>query len=183
MKELEAKTLFNLANSHRAEHDCSAYPYEDYLQLQKIVNRVNPKSILEIGAGIGFTAVIMASEVPGVKIDTIEKDSEHARLAREFIHSQGFGEQITVIDDIAEIYLPELVSQNKQYDLIFFDGYQIHYEFLHHYEKLLKIGGILILANTHLNSKTSDKFFYELEHDGNWEISNQFNDTIVAHRI
>lgn len=183
MKELEAKALYEQAKSHRDEHDCSAYAYEDYLNLQKIVNRVNPKNILEIGTGVGFTSVIMASEVPGVKIDTIEKDQGHAKLAREFIHSQGFGEQITVIDDIAEIYLPELVSQNKQYDLIFFDGYQIHYEFLPHYEKLLKIGGILILANTHLNSKTSDRFFSELEHDGNWQISNQFNDTIVAHRI
>ncbi len=183
MKELEAQKLFDFALAHRTEHDCSAYPYEQYQKLQDIVSRVKPKTILEIGTGIGFTSVIMASVVPDAQIDTIEKDRTHFKLANDFIHVQGFGKQVNVIHDIAEIHLPLLVENNKHYDLIFFDGYQIHYEFLPHYEKLLRLGGILILANTQLNSKTSDKFFDELEHDGNWQIANQFDDTIVAHRV
>lgn len=172
-----------MAVAHREQHDCSAYPYEDYLNLQMIVGKVSPKSILEIGTGIGFTTVVMASMVPQATIETIEKDQTHAKLARDFINSEGLENRVTVVNDIAEIYLPELVQQNKLYDLIFFDGYQIHYEFLPSYEKLLKPGGILILANTQLNSKTSDQFFSQLQNDGNWEIANQFNDTIVAHRI
>lgn len=183
MKELEAKKLFEVALAHRVEHDCSAYPYEQYQKLQEIVERVQPKTILEIGTGIGFTAVVMASAVPGCVIDSIEKDPEHCKVAQDFIKVQGFGKQITVLNDIAEVKLQDLVDANKHYDLIFFDGYQIHHEFLPHYEKLLKPGGILILGNTHLTSKTSDKFFDELEHDGNWEIANQFDDTIVAHRV
>lgn len=183
MKELEAQKLFQLAQTHREEHDCSAYPYEQYIKLQEIIGRLKPQHILEIGTGIGFTAVIMASAAPTSMIDTIEKDQTHAKLAHEYVKVQGFGKQINVINDIAELRLPELEARSRRYDLIFFDGYQIHYEFLPHYEKLLNLGGLLILANTHLTSKTSDEFFKQLEHNGNWRITDQFDDTIIAQRI
>ncbi len=182
MNKLEAKVLFDQALAHKNEHKCSAAPYEQFEKLEEIVERVNPKTILEIGTGIGFSAVVMASVVPNCHIDTIEKDPVHVATARDFIHLQGF-QTITVLNDIAEVKLQDLVLENKSYDLIFFDGHQIHQEFLPHYEKLLKPGGILILANTHLNSKTSPEFFDQLVHNGNWEIANQFDDTIVAHRI
>lgn len=183
MEELAAKKLYEIALNHRKEHNCSAYPYEQYLKFQEIVSRVNPNAVLEIGTGVGFTSILMASVAPKAIIETVEKDQDHVQIARDLIKSEGFEDRITVTNAIAEIYLPDLVAQTKLYDLIFFDGYQIHYEFLPSYEKLLKPGGILILANTQLTSKTSDKFFDDLQHDGNWEISDQFNDTIVAHRI
>jgi predicted O-methyltransferase YrrM len=119
----------------------------------------------------------MALASPEAYIETIEKDQTHSKDAEKFIHEQNLSDRIIVRNEIAELLLPEL---EPGYDLIFFDGYQIHYEFLPHYERLLKPGGVLILGNNHLTSKTSDKFFEELEHSGKWDILEKFADTMIT---
>lgn len=171
--------LYKRAVEHRNSHDCSAYPYEDYQKLFDLVKNIQPDKILEIGTGIGFTAVVMALASPLAKIETIEKDQTHCNDAVKFISDNNLSDRIILRNEIAELLLPEL---DESYDLIFFDGYQIHYEFLPHYERLLKTGGVLILGNNHLSSKTSDKFFAELEQSGKWEIEDKFADTTIAIR-
>ncbi len=176
---MDLNHLFSEAVTHRNEHDCSAYPYEDYNRLFDLVKESQPKRILEIGTGIGFTSVVMATASPAAMIDTIEKDSEHANLATDFIKANNLAKKIIVHNVIAEEFLPTLTTK---YDLIFFDGYQIHYEFLPHYKRLLTRSGILILGNNHLSSKTSEQFFNELNQQSNWKIIEQFADTTVAER-
>lgn len=171
--------LYKQAIDHRNAHDCSAYPYEDYQKLFDIIAKYQPKKILEVGTGIGFTAAVMALASPEACIETIEKDQAHSKYAEKFIHEQNLSDRIIVRNEIAELLLPEL---EPGYDLIFFDGYQIHYEFLPHYERLLKPGSVLILGNNHLTSKTSDKFFEELEHSGKWDVLEKFADTTIAIR-
>ena len=177
---MDLKKLFEYAVAHRNEHDCSAYPYEDYERLVEAVNKFGAKKILEIGTGMGFTAAAMALQNPSIKIDTLEKDPEHATLAKQFLEGQGAGKQVKVINGVAEEVLSTFQSG---YDLIFFDGYQIHYEFLPHYLRLLKPGGILFLANNHLQSKTSEQFFSKLNRSSDWKILEQFADTTVAERL
>lgn len=172
--------LYQKAVSHRTQHGCSAYPYEDYQKLSEIVAKHQPRQILEIGTGMGFTSVVMALASPAARIDTLEKDLEHIRTAQEFIALHQLSERITVHNVVAEEYLPTL---NQQYDLIFFDGFQIHYEFLPHYERLLTPSGIIIVGNNHLTSKTSDQFFEEFTNNHNWKILERFADTTVAERI
>ncbi len=169
--------LYKQAIDHRNTHDCSAYPYEEYQKLFDIVEKFKPNKILEIGTGIGFTAVVMALASPKAYIETIEKDQTHSQTAQKFIGKQNLSDRIILRNEIAELLLPEL---NPSYDLIFFDGYQIHYEFLPHYERLLKPDGLLILGNNHLTSKTSDHFFEEFEQSGKWIISDKFADTTIA---
>lgn len=178
------ESLFNQAVQHRSDHDCSAYPYEEYKKLVEVVQQYKPQSILEIGTGMGFTAAVMALSSPQAHIDTIEKDGKHVEVAKKFLRNTlsdaVFEKQINIVNDSAET---ALINLNSGYDLIFFDGYQIHYEFLPHYERLLKPEGILFLANNHLKSKTSDKFFEELEHSGKWVILEKFADTTIAQKI
>lgn len=172
--------LYQQAVAHRIEHDCSAYPYEDYTRLFNLVKESQPKRILEIGTGIGFTSVVMAIASPDAKIDTIEKDVEHAKLATGFINNNNLSKGISVHNVVAEEFLPTL---STQYDLIFFDGYQIHYEFLPHYERLLTQSGIMIIGNNHLTSKTSDQFFDELNDVTKWQILEKFADTVVVKKV
>lgn len=172
--------LYQKAVSHRTQHGCSAYPYEDYPKLFEIVAKHQPRQILEIGTGMGFTSVVMALASPAARIDTLEKDFAHMETAQEFIASHQLSERITVHNVVAEEYLSTL---NQQYDLIFFDGYQIHYEFIPHYEKLLKSGGVLILGNNQLTSKTSDQFFEQLHNQNSWVIIGKFADTTIAVKI
>ena len=173
----DLEQLYNQAVEHRNSHDCSAYPYEDYQKLFDLVVEHKPNEILEIGTGIGFTAVVMALANPIANIETIEKDQAHSKQAKIFIESNNLSDRIIVRNEIAELLLPELP---KNYDLIFFDGFQIHYEFLPHYQRLLNPRGILVLGNNHLTSKTSDQFFEQLNDSQYWETIDKYNDTTIA---
>jgi predicted O-methyltransferase YrrM len=176
---VDLNSLFTFAKQHIDEHDCSAHPYEHVDKLLETIAQYQPRKILEIGTGVGYTAAAMALSFPEIKIDTMEKDEEHAKTAREFLNKQGLWHQVSVIRDSAETALPLFQSQ---YDFIFFDGFQIHYEFLPQYKRLIPSGGILFLANNHLKSKTSDQFFAELSNEEDWKILEQFADTTIAQR-
>lgn len=177
---MNLENLYQLTISHKKSHSCSAPPYDNYLRLYEIVKSLKPSRILEIGTGIGFTSIVMANASPGSTIETIEKDKDHVAGARDFIKSHMPSNSINVISGIAEL---ELVELSGPYDLIFFDGFQIHHEFLEQYERLLLKNGILVLGNNHLGSKTSDQFFIEFATNGKWEIIDKFAETIVAKRL
>ncbi len=177
---MNSQQLFERAILHQKEHHCSAHPYENYEKLFSIVTKQQPKRILEIGTGIGFTAVVMAMASELALVDSLEKDPEHFQQALQFIAEHGFSERITLHNEIAEEFLPKLT---ESYDLIFFDGYQIHAEFMPQYLRLLKVGGILVLGNNHLTSKTSDQFFIELANGAQWQILEKFADTTIARKL
>lgn len=176
---MDTELLLNQAVTHRIEHQCSAHPYEHAPKLAETVAHYSAQNILEIGTGMGYTAAVMAKVSPKIHIDTLEKDSEHIEIAKQFWTKNGVAEQIEPIVAQAESVLQDI---HNLYDLIFFDGYQVHYEFLPHYRRLLKPNGILFLANNHLKSKTSDQFFSELTNSGEWDILERFEDTTIAQK-
>lgn len=102
------------------------------------------KRVLELGCALGYTSISFAHGVPKAKIDTIERDPEHMRLAREQIVKAGFAERITVHEgDFAKV-LPTLAAG---YDVAFFDGntpVPALHKVLH---DLLNPGALLITAN------------------------------------
>lgn len=176
---MNLEELYNSAVNHQTSHNCSAHPYESYQRLFELVQEHKPKNILEIGSGNGFSAMVMSLANPESSILSLEKDLEHFNVAQETVKSHHLHKSIKFVHAIAEEYLPTL---NQTFDLIFFDGFQIHYEFLPHYLRLLKTGGILVLGNNHLGSRTSEQFFSELENGGHWEILDKFAETRVAKR-
>ena len=177
---MKIDNLYKIALEHRSEHNCSAPPYENGIKLIDAVIEYKPNRILEIGTGIGYTTVIMALAAPTAHIDTLEKDPEHAQIADDFIRKQNVQNQIQIINQSAEDFFEQT---NKHYDFIFFDGFQIHLQFLAHYERLLKPGGILFLANNHLKSRTSEQFFQGLQDETKWKILDQFADTTIVLRM
>ena len=129
---------------HRAKHGCGAYPYSNGPLLSTIAAAAGAKRILELGCALGYTALSFAYGAPKARIDTIERDPEHVRLAREHIEAAGLGGRITVHEgDFAKV----LPSLKPGYDVAFFDGHTpvpaLH-KTLH---GLLKTGGLLITAN------------------------------------
>lgn len=105
-----------------------------------------PKSILEVGCAIGFSALLMSEYAPAdCHITTIENYEKRIPVARENFRRAGRENRITLLEGDAADILKELESS---YDLIFMDaakGQYIH--FLPDVLRLLPPGGILLSDN------------------------------------
>src|SRR6185503_7966371 len=107
-----------------------------------------PKRILEVGAGIGYSAFCLAGGYEGAVVDTIDQNAEHLSLAKETWEELGLSDRIHAFEGKAEGILPTL---ENQYDFIFYDGYVPQKKILLEFNKLLKNGGLLVTANLFLN--------------------------------
>jgi predicted O-methyltransferase YrrM len=129
---------------HRAKHGCGAWPYGNGPLLATLAAAAGARRIVELGCALGYTSLSFAHGAPNAKIDTIERDPEHVRLARENIAAAGMEKRIKVHEgDFAKV----LPSLDAGYDVAFFDGHTpvpaLH-KALH---GLLRTGGLLITAN------------------------------------
>jgi predicted O-methyltransferase YrrM len=130
--------------------------------LGTIAAAAGARRILELGCALGYTALSFAQGAPKAKIDTIERDPEHVRLARENIAAAGFDKRITVHEgDFAKV-LPTL---DPGYDIAFFDGHTPQPALHKTLHGLLKTGGVLITAN--LNHGGTADAVREALFDGN----------------
>lgn len=105
-----------------------------------------PMQILEVGAAIGFSALLMSTYAPeGCHITTIENYEKRIPIARENIARAGKEKEITLLEGDAREILPTL---NESYDLIFMDAAKGQYlAFLPEVLRLLKPGGLLVSDN------------------------------------
>lgn len=114
--------------------------------LKLLLAMKEPKTILEVGTAIGFSALLMSEYGPrGCHITTIEKYEVRIPIARENFKKAGKEKEITLIEGDATQILKELTGP---YDMIFMDaakGQYIH--FLPDILRLLPTGGILISDN------------------------------------
>ena len=105
-----------------------------------------PARVLEVGAAVGFSALLMSEYVPEEsRITTIENYEKRIPVARENFRRAGKEGQITLIEgDAAEV----LKTLDDPYDFIFMDaakGQYIHY--LPDILRLLPPGGCLVSDN------------------------------------
>ena len=114
--------------------------------LKFLLAYTKPKSILEVGTAIGFSALLMSEYAPAdCRITTIEKYEKRIPVARENFKKAGKEKQITLLEGDATEILRELTGT---YDVIFMDaakGQYIH--FLPDILRLLAPGGLLISDN------------------------------------
>ena len=105
-----------------------------------------PMQILEVGAAIGFSALLMSTYAPqGCHITTIENYEKRSPIARENIARAGKEQDITLLEGDAQKILPTLTGD---YDLIFMDAAKGQYlSFLPEVLRLLKPGGLLVSDN------------------------------------
>lgn len=111
-----------------------------------LLRYVKPKSILEVGTAIGFSAILMSEYAPkDCKITTIEKYEKRIPVAKENFRKYGKEAQIELLEgDAAEI----LKGLTGPYDLIFMDAAKGQYlAFLPDVLRLLAPGGLLLSDN------------------------------------
>lgn len=156
--------------------------------LMKFMLAVNkPHSVLEVGTAIGFSAILMAENLPEEShITTIEKYEKRIPLAKENFIKFGLKERITFLEGDATDILKTLEGP---YDFIFMDaakGQYIH--FLPEILRLLSPGGILLSDNVMqdgniLESKFAverrDRTIYKRMRDYLYELTHNDNLTTV----
>lgn len=108
-----------------------------------------PKSILEVGAAVGFSALFMAEYgEPGVLITTIENYEKRIVVAKENIKKAGREDQINLIEGDALEVLNELCDGRNTYDFIFIDAAKAQYiNYLPLAKSMLNSGGVLLSDN------------------------------------
>jgi len=131
-------------NAHRARHGCGAHPYDNGPLLAALAAAADARRILELGTALGYTAMSFASGASDATVDTIERDSEHVRLARENIVGASLDHRITVHEGDFATILPTL---DPGYDVAFFDGHTPSPALHKTLRGLLRTGGTLITAN------------------------------------
>lgn len=114
--------------------------------IAKILDEIKPKKILEIGTAVGYSAICFSEYLQeNGKIDTIERDTERVKEARENIKKAEVEEKINIYKGDAVEILPTL---NDEYDVVFIDAAKGKYPFfLNQALRMIKPGGVIFADN------------------------------------
>ena len=104
-------------------------------------NHIN--SVLEVGTAIGYSAIMMASSNPKLKVVSIERDETRYLEALKNVKKFELEDRITLIfKDALDVNL------NEKFDLIFLDGAKgQNINFFERFEKNLNEDGYIITDN------------------------------------
>ena len=114
--------------------------------LKFLLAEKKPSSVLEVGTAIGFSAILMAENLPADShVTTIEKYEKRIPVAKENFLKFGLTDCITLLEgDATEI----LKGLEGTYDFIFMDAAKGQYiNFMPEVLRLLAPGGILLSDN------------------------------------
>ncbi len=120
---------------------------DDTLEVvDKILTKLKPKKILEIGTAVGYSAICFSEYLTeDGEIDTIERDEERIKEAKENIKKVGVEQKISIYEGDAVEILPTL---NNKYDMIFIDAAKGKYPFfLKEALRMLNEGGVILADN------------------------------------
>lgn len=114
--------------------------------ISKMLNEKKPEKILEIGTAVGYSAICFSEYLSddGV-IDTIERDNQRAKEARENIKKAEVEDKINIFEGDAVEILPTL---SGKYDVVFIDASKGKYPFfLGEALRMLASNGIIFADN------------------------------------
>ena len=114
--------------------------------MERYLKEINPRRILEIGTAVGYSAMCFTEFLgENGKIDTIEREADRVKEARENIKKVGVAEKINIYEGDAVEILPTL---NNKYDAVFIDAAKGKYPFfLKEALRLINPNGIIFADN------------------------------------
>jgi len=142
--------------SHRDQHGCfDVYPFPNGPLLGTLAAASGARRLLEVGCGLGYSGLWLAYGTgPQGILETIERDEEHAKIAREHFKAEGLDDRIKILLGLGTHILPALQGT---YDLIYFDTDPAESLIdLEQFERLLRPGGLLMSANLFLGQYAPD---------------------------
>ena len=155
LKVLEYLDIISPVNSQTVE-EIRSVAKENYIPIIKrdtenllkfVLKMQNPKSILEIGCAVGYSAIIML-ENSDADIVTVEKMPERVEEAKKNIKYANLEDRAKIIEGDAGEILERLVNENTKFDFIFMDAAKAQYiTWLPTVKALLKDKGIIFSDN------------------------------------
>jgi predicted O-methyltransferase YrrM len=148
--------VYRASEEHRVRHggSCTVFPTSSGPFLGFLGRACGAKRILELGCGLGYSALWLASGSPGRGVETVERDADHAALAADHIRAAGYAKRIRILQGRGRDILPRL---SGQCDFIFCDGDLDEYLLdLDQFLRLLRPGGLLVTSNLFLGQYASD---------------------------
>lgn len=149
--------VHDASNAHREEHaptlaggvqECGVYPSGagKMRVLATLVQAAAAKRILEIGCGLGYSALWLADAAgPDATVETIERFPEHAGLARGFALEFGLAQRVRILLGEGNDILAGLAGP---FDLIHDDGwFGRQPPYYDRVVELLRPGGLWVLSN------------------------------------
>ena len=114
--------------------------------LDEVVEERSPRSILEVGTLVGYSAIRMARHLKtGQKVTCVEVREDMARMARSNIAKAGLSDRIEVTTGDALKVLPTLKGS---FDMVFLDAVKEDYlTYLMSVEHLLHEGSVVVADN------------------------------------
>ena len=112
----------------------------------KYLSKIKPEKILEIGTAVGYSAMCFTNFLTeDGRIDTIEREAERVKEARENIEKVGVADKIQIYQGDAVEILPTL---KERYDAVFIDAAKGKYPFfLKEALRMIKPNGIIFADN------------------------------------
>ena len=116
------------------------------LILDEVVNEHRPRTILEVGTLVGYSAVRMGRLLQkGGAITCVELNEEMASAARANVEKAGLSGTIEVVTGDAREVLPKLT---KSFDMVFLDAVKEDYlVYLNSVRRLLHPGSVVVADN------------------------------------
>ena len=110
------------------------------------------KRILEIGTGIGYSAIMFAKCATDISVFTIEADAERYEQAKKNIASENLSGRITCFFGDAMQF-----DFDEKFDLIFIDGPKAQYiKFFEKFKNNLSQGGAILSDNLFFHGMVQD---------------------------
>lgn len=120
---------------------------DDTLEVMaKYLKTKKPEKILEIGTAVGYSAICFTNFLAeNGRIDTIEREAERVKEAKENIQKVGVADKIKIYEGDAVEILPTL---NEKYDAVFIDAAKGKYPFfLREALRMIQPKGIIFADN------------------------------------
>lgn len=145
--------------------------------LQFLAAACQAQLALEIGTLGGYSGVWIARGLAeGGRLITLEKEPEHAEVAREHFELAGLGDRVEIRVGNAHTLLPKLVELGP-FDLVFIDAEKAGYlDYLEWSLANLRPGGILAAHNAFRGGRIADP---SLEVDA-LDVSRAFNRRLAS---
>ena len=136
--------------------------------LVDLIHRYRPKRVLEVGAAVGYSAILMGKELDeGAEIVTIEIDDGYARRAGENIEAAGLSSVVRIVFGDALEVIPKLEGK---FDLVFLDADKGEYlDYLRLVEDKIHRGSVIVADNVCARTHGMRRYLNYVRNSGRYE--------------